>query len=76
MKQLLKPLIFQTAPTVQKLIVVSDKEQLEKIKSEIGALPENFRKATTFWDFDNIEKTYQSLEQVAHSLGSLRLFED
>lgn len=66
----------QTAPTVQKLIVVSDGKQLEKIKREISALSESFRKATTFWEFNDVENTYQSLEQVANSMRNLKLFEE
>jgi hypothetical protein len=66
----------QSAPAVQKLVVVSDNEQLEKIKQEIGNLPENFRKATTFWSFDDVENAYQNLEQVAATLEKLKLFEE
>jgi len=66
----------QAAPTVQKLIVASDSEQLERIKKEISTLPESFRKATTFWEFNDVENTYQSLEQVANSMMNLKLFEE
>jgi len=58
------------------LIVVSDGEQLEKIKREISTLSESFRKATTFWEFNDVENTYQSLEQVANSMMNLKLFEE
>jgi hypothetical protein len=66
----------QSNPTVQKLIVVSDNEQLEKIKLEIGNLPENFRNATKFWSFDDVEKSYQNLEQVSAALEKLKLLEE
>jgi len=36
-------------PTVQKIIGVSDVAQLEKIRQETSALPENFRKALGFF---------------------------
>jgi len=66
----------QMNKTVQKLIIISDEEQLSKIQKEIDAMPENFRKATTFWDISDVENTYQNLEQVASSITKLHLIED
>lgn len=66
----------QKNPTVQKLIVVTDAEQVEKIKRELEALPENFRKVTTFWEDTDIENTHENLEQVTGSVAKLNLVED
>jgi len=66
----------QMNPTVQKLIIVSDESQISKIQREISTMPENFRKATTFWDINDIENTHQNLEQVTSSITKLRLVED
>lgn len=66
----------QTNPTVQKLIIVSDPEQIEKIKNEIKTLPESFRKAVNFWEIEDVEKTHQNLEQVSESIRRLRLLEE
>lgn len=66
----------QSNPTVQKLVVVSDAEQLVRIQKEVAAMPESFRKALVFWDADDVVSTYQSLEQVATSIGRLGLAEE
>jgi len=66
----------QTNPTVQKLIIISDTEQIEKIKNEIKTMPENFRKITTFWGIEEVENTHQSLEQVTASITKLHLVEE
>jgi hypothetical protein len=66
----------QTNSTVQKLIIVSDIDQLEKIKSEVKTMPENFRKATSFWDTGEVENVYQNLEQVTNSITKLNLIGD
>lgn len=62
--------------TIQKLIIVSDNEQIEKIQNEIKTMPESFRKITTFWSMDEVESTHQSLEQVADSITKLHLVEE
>lgn len=66
----------QRNPTVQKLIIVSDEEQISKIQKEIETLPENFRKAIVFWEIDDVENTHQNLEQVAASIKKLNLVEE
>jgi len=66
----------QNNPTVQKLIVVSDKDQIERIKEEIKSLPESFRKAVNFWETEDVERTYQNLEQVTDSIQRLHLLEE
>lgn len=39
-------------------------------------MPENFRKATSFWNADDVEKTHQSLEQVSISIAKLGLVKE
>jgi hypothetical protein len=63
----------QANPTVQKVIIVSDREQLEKIKKETGSLPENFRKALSFWEVTDVVKTYEKLSDVIESINKLEL---
>lgn len=63
----------QINPTVQKLIVISDEEQILKIQEEIKTMPESFRKACTFWESLDVDKTHQSLEQVSSSIAKLDL---
>lgn len=66
----------QSKPTVQKLIAVSDAEQLIKIQKEVSTMPENFRRAIAFWESDEVEKVYQSLEQITDSIKGLNLLEE
>lgn len=66
----------QMNPTVQKLIVISDGEQILKIKEEIKTMPESFRKACTFWESLDVDKTHLSLEQVSSSIAKLDLVKD
>jgi len=66
----------QKNPTVQKLIIVSDKKQIERIKKEVGEMPESFRKAVVFWDIEQVERAHQNLEQVIEAIADLNLAED
>jgi hypothetical protein len=66
----------QRNPTVQKLVIVSDFKQLEKIKAEIETMPETFRKSCTYWSDEEVDKTHQSLEQVSNSITRLNLIND
>lgn len=66
----------QKNPTVQKLIVVSDKEQIEKIKDEMADLSENFRRIVTYWEDLDVDKTHENLEQVSTSISKLTLVKE
>jgi len=63
----------QTNPTVQKLIIVSDAEQIAKIQDEIKTMPESFRKAATFWNSIDVDNTHKNLEEVNNSINKLGL---
>ena len=60
-------------PTVQKIIAVSDKAQLEKIRGEIKSLPEIFRKTLTFWEVSDAIRTHEKLSEVIRSINKLEL---
>ncbi|MGB7533030.1 MAG: hypothetical protein WA977_08685 [Halobacteriota archaeon] len=60
-------------PTVQKIIAVSDKIQLEKIRDETKSLPENFRKALTFWEVSDVMETHEKLSEAIQSISKLEL---
>lgn len=60
-------------PTVQKIIAVSDKRQIEKIKNETKGLPENFHKILTFWEVFDVIKTHEKLSEVIQSINRLEL---
>jgi len=59
--------------TVQKIIAVSSGEQLEKIKKEINGLPEDFIRALSFWDAQDVEQTHGKLSEVIRSIKRLEL---
>lgn len=60
-------------PTVQKIIAISNKEQIEKISQEVKSLPENFRKSLTFWEVFDVIKTHEKLSEVMLSINKLEL---
>lgn len=60
-------------PTVQKIIAISNKEQIEKISQEVKSLPENFRKSLTFWEVSDVIKTHEKLSEVMQSINKLEL---
>jgi len=60
-------------PTVRKIIAVSDKTQLEKIRDETKSLPENFRKAFTFWEALDVKETHEKLSAAIQSISKLEL---
>jgi len=62
--------------SVQKLIVVSDSLQNNKIKREIEGLPEEIRKAFSFWDVNDVKITHQKLSEVKESIDKLDLVKD
>lgn len=62
--------------TVQKLVIVSDESQLDKIRDEIQALPENFKKRCIFWSDVDVDKTFEHLQEVNKSISLLHLIEE
>lgn len=59
--------------TVQKVIAVSDSEQLERIKREITNLPDEFIRSMAFWEVSDVENTYKKLSEVFVSINKLEL---
>jgi hypothetical protein len=60
-------------PTVQKIIAVSDADQLEKIKNEIKGLPEEFVRSLSYWDVVDVKKTHTNMSEVITSIQGLEL---
>ena len=60
-------------PTVQKVIAVSDRHQLEKLEREIQGLPESFRKALGYWDVAEVERVHQNLADAMDIIQRLEL---
>ena len=64
------------APSVQKVIAVSDEAQLDRIKRECDGLPEEFRRALRFWEVSKVLETGEHLQKVMESIDTLDLIED
>jgi hypothetical protein len=60
-------------PTVQKVIAVSDEEQLERIKKETTGLPEEFRKSLGFWPVSEVQEVGEKLQSVNEIIDRLGL---
>lgn len=64
-------------PTVQKIIAVSDSEQLQQIEKEcVGLGNEPFRRALRFWDVRDVVEIHGALEQAMTRIGNLGLLEE
>jgi len=60
-------------PSVQKLIVVSDTQQLTKIKNEIADLSGDFQKMISYWDVQDVERAHESLSIASEIINKLEL---
>jgi hypothetical protein len=60
-------------PTVQKIIAISDAEQLETIRNEIKGLPEEFVRSLSYWDVIDVKKTHKNMSEVITSIQALEL---
>lgn len=60
-------------PTVQKVIAVSDSNQLAKIQAESEALPEEFRRALAVWPVEEVVQVGESLRSATESISRLGL---
>jgi len=63
-------------PTVQKVVVVTSEEQIEKIRKESFGLPESFREKMAFWEVGDLIKVHEKLETAFNSVNSLGLVRD
>jgi hypothetical protein len=65
----------RSASSVQKVIAVSDENQLSQIRRECQGLPEEFRRALRFWEVSDVLATGEHLQKVMASIGALDLIE-
>lgn len=63
------------APTVQKVVAVSDGNQLQQIEGECAVLPEQFRRALRLWDVTDVVQAANALEQAMGLISKLKLQE-
>lgn len=64
-----------SAPSVQKVVAVSDEAQLDKIRGECDGLPEGFRRALRFWEVLDVLETGEHLQKAMASIDALDLIE-
>jgi hypothetical protein len=63
-------------PTVQKVVAVSDPQQLKQIEKEITGLPAEFRAALSLLSVSDVQTVYANLSQAMAILGQLELVND
>jgi hypothetical protein len=60
-------------PTVQKVIAVSDEQQLQRIQREVEALPSEFRKSLGFWNVSEVRLVSENLQSAMAIINKLGL---
>jgi hypothetical protein len=63
----------KSSPTVQKVIAVSDDEQLERIEHECEGLPHEFQAALAFWPVGEVQRVGEQLQGAIESINRLGL---
>ncbi len=63
-------------PTVQKVVAVSDTQQLQKIKNETSGLPAEFCESLTFLSVEEVETVYENLSKAMAIIERLELVKD
>jgi hypothetical protein len=63
----------QNNPTVQRLIVVAEAESLNRVRNEIAALPESFRKLVSFMEVQAVLRASELISELAEIIGRLSL---
>jgi len=61
-------------PTIQKVVIVSSKDELEQFRREIASLDEGFRNAVGYFEVQDLQRALshvQSLRDILNSLGLL-----
>jgi len=62
-------------PSVQKVVAVSNSDQLRRIQAECEGLPEQFRRALRLWDVAEVIRAAEALQQAMTSIAKLGLLE-
>lgn len=61
-------------PSIQKVVLVSSKDELEKFRGEIASLSESFRESVGYFEVEDLERALshlQSLKDIMKTLGLL-----
>ncbi len=60
-------------PTVQKVVAVSDEQQLARIQREVEALPSEFRNSLSFMNIDQVKMVSENLQSAMGIINNLGL---
>jgi hypothetical protein len=60
-------------PTIQKVIIVSTQDEIERFKGEIAYLAEDFRRSVGYFDVQDLEQALEHLEALKDILDDLGL---
>jgi hypothetical protein len=63
----------QNNPSVQRLVVVANRSDIDRVRQEIVTLPESFRKAVGFMEVAAAARAAQLLEEVSGIIAELQL---
>ena len=67
----------QTAdPTLQKLVVVSTEEEIEKFRAEAAAISPSLEQSISFFEVEKVEKAEAALEELREILQAAELMVD
>jgi len=63
-------------PTIQKLVIVSTEDQIEKFKEKIDTLDESFRKSVSYMSVDKVEEALENLRNLRGLLQEAGLMKE
>ncbi len=63
--------VLQKDPSIQKVVIVSNVENLEKFKEQIGALYETFREKVGYFGINELNNALDNLKSLKENLSSL-----
>lgn len=63
----------QNNPTVQRLIIVAQNENIERIRAEVASLPETFRKSVSYMAVADVQRSNALIGELSAIIGKLEL---
>lgn len=63
--------VLQKDPSIQKVVIVSNTENLEKFREQIGSLYESFREKVGYFEINELNTALDSLKTLKENLSSL-----
>jgi hypothetical protein len=63
----------QNNPSVQRLVVVATPEDIQKVRKEVGVLPESFRKAVSYMEVSEAFRASELMSEFSVIISNLKL---